>query len=185
MKKYPSPGNGGKSQLPNGHPAGKDDAYFEAIGTLDELSSAIGWVAAVCTSGNDLTGKLEQIQRELFELGNLLRAAPSSCKSSLTTGWLERDIALWSSHLGQMKGFVLPAGCELACRLHLARVVCRRAERRVAGLGNRHPDRVPETVLRYLNRLSDWFYAAARWANSQVGISEISVHLNPKTPSKD
>lgn len=173
MKHYPSKGDTGCSQRPNGTWAGKDDPWFEAVGTLDELSSVIGWARAACDDPDDLNATLRQIQRDLLNLGGLAGGWIDPSHVSFDTEKLERDIHQFSDRLGPLTGFILPDGCELAARLHIARTVARRAERCLVRQGAG-----PGLAggLKHINRLSDWLYVAARHANRRAGIDEHPWH---------
>ena len=174
MKKYPSQGDGGHAELPDGTWTSKEDAYFHAGGAVDELNSITGWVESACLEGfGEFREAIALIQRELFEFGAALWSGPKDLDQfRVAVERMEGDISRWLSGLGPLAHFVLPGGCELACRLHVARTVCRRAERRVVALRRDNVDRVPTEMIRYLNRLSDWFFAAARWSNRRAGAQE-------------
>lgn len=173
MKDYPSHGDGGEADLPNGRWVSKEDAQFEAMGTLDELNCVIGWARSASAEVlAELVGPLTQIQREVFSLGSVLFHLREAGEFVDAVGRLEGDIARWSAELGPLKHFILPDGCEPACRLHVARTVCRRAERRVLALRNRDAGAVPGEIVRYMNRLSDWLFIAGRLANARGRVKE-------------
>ena len=186
MKDYPSSGDDGQAVRGDGRRVGKDDAHFEAIGAIDELTSTIGWVCVACDEADELAEKLHRVQGELFELAALIAGGKSSTGRSSGTRWLECDISGWASEVGPLKGFILPGGCELAARLHLARVACRRAERRVMAVVNRGPRQVLDDVVPYLNRLSDLLFVWAQWANQDQNIQDVPWQAPGKhPPSKD
>lgn len=170
---YTRSGDGGETGLLGGGRVPKDHARVEAYGTVDELSAALGLARAACGEPH-LDAGLARIQSELFALGAHLADPAGRLPPGVGPGQvdrLEREIDAMSADLAPLQRFILPGGGELGARLHLARTVARRAERRVVTLAAAetvHPD-----VLRYLNRLSDWLFVAARWANAREGAAEI------------
>ena len=173
-KLYTKTGDKGRTDLPGGSRVPKDHPRVRACGAVDELNACIGLCRAVC-SDDELASKTGQVQSELFVLGGDL-AAPEPAPHSPPRIEHEhvRRLETWidqaSAAAPPLAAFVLPAGCELACRLHLARTVCRRAEREVVSLTQ--ADTVNEFALVYLNRLSDLLFACARLANHQAGATE-------------
>ena len=131
----------------------KDDIRIETIGTLDELNSWLGVIRS--EDGDDF---LEQIQRDLFELGVILLNTKSTADFSETQ--LENWTKKLESELPPLKNFILPGGHPLAAKVHLARAVCRRAERAAVQIKN-----LPKGALPYLNRLSDFLFLFARKIN--------------------
>jgi len=172
MKQYPSPGDSGKGTLGNGSVETKDSAVFEAVGSLDELSSHLGWCATAANA--ELKRRLEQIQRSLFVVGAHLGRTDGPGLDPAAVQQMEKEIhELWAE-LPPLRGFILPGQTELAGRLHIARTVCRRAERAIVRyLG---PERLPCELHRFLNRLGDWLYVQGRWANHQAGLSDHVWH---------
>ena len=175
---YTRTGDGGTTALFGGARVAKDEARVEAYGTVDELNAVLGLVRA---AGPDpeLDAQLERLQGELFECGADL-ADPTAGTApdrplriqQSHIDRLEREIDAFMAQVPALNRFVLPGGCEVAARLHLARTVARRAERRVvtaAAAGGVDP-----LLLKYLNRLSDWLFAAARAANHRAGADEIT-----------
>jgi cob(I)alamin adenosyltransferase len=147
----------------------------EAYGTVDELNSILG-VARAHQPQAQTDGWLAQIQRQLFNLGADL-ATPLDAKSDWvvrmdadTVLWLEDLIDEMTAQLPELKHFILPGGSLAAAQLHVARTVCRRAERLVVAL--QEQETIGEHVLRYLNRLSDFLFTLARWENMQAGWGE-------------
>lgn len=171
MKIYTKAGDAGETGLLGGDKTPKIDPRIEAIGEVDELNAAIG-VAEVAARG-DLSTELTWIQARLFDLGAEL-ACPPGGKFSLegpspsATKRLEDWID--AQPLPELKQFILPGGTELAARLHLARAICRRAERAVLRLHAESPSSAES--LRFMNRLSDWLFVAARRANYDAGRDE-------------
>lgn len=151
----------------------KDDPRIEAVGSLDELNAALGWAAAACS--RDESGWLAEVQNRLFDIGAELAAVGDVRRSweqldEHDVRRLEELIDTWDAELPPLRSFILPGGCECAARLHMARTVARRAERRLVALASR--DGVRPVVLRYLNRLSDLLFVAARRANARHGVDE-------------
>ena len=152
----------------------KTDPRIETYGTVDELNSALGLVLAAGPP-DELRGWLERIQNELFDLGADLSVPLDDTKERLRgrarqVRSLEELCDLVNERLEPLRSFVLPGGTEVAARLHVARTVCRRAERLAVGLAG-HAAVNPE-ALRYLNRLSDLLFILARAANAAEGRDE-------------
>lgn len=177
MKIYTKTGDGGKTGLFGGGRVTKDHPRIKAYGSLDELNSTIG-VALSLESAKKLAPSLTRIQNEIFVLGSEL-ATPQP-KAKMTASFikaaqikkLESEIDRWEQELEPLKNFILPGGCPAGAQLHLARTVCRRAERLVVLLAEK--ESVRGEVLEYLNRLSDWLFVAARWINHQQQSPEIA-----------
>jgi cob(I)alamin adenosyltransferase len=176
VKIYTKTGDEGDTSLFDNTRVSKADARVDAYGEVDELNAVIGAVLAA-DPGADLTEGLKTIQRELFALGARL-ADPSSriaarvAKAVVTAGdveRLEKTIDRLEGELPPLRRFVLPGGSPAGSWLHVARTVCRRAERRVIGLG---PGAVEPIVIVYLNRLSDLLFVMARTANHRAGVAE-------------
>jgi cob(I)alamin adenosyltransferase len=160
----------------------KDDARIEAYGTVDELNAALGCVrAAGSAAGIDpaLDAQIEQVQHELFSIGAEL-ATPDPDKFSLRlietkhVARLEEWIDQHEQGLPPLKQFILPSGTHAASILHLARAVCRRAERRVVTLADQEGIEISDAVIIYLNRLSDFLFVLSREVNSQAGVQEVT-----------
>lgn len=170
-------GDDGTTGLSNGRRVGKDDLRIEAYGTVDELNSVLG-VAVAQGLAEPLDSLLGRIQNELFHLGSDF-AMPRDEEATFEvprieprhTDALEADADRLSADLAPLENFVLPGGAPGAARLNLARTVCRRAERIAVRL-SRDEDLGPE-VVRYLNRLSDFLFIAARFENSARGVGDV------------
>ena len=161
---YTRGGDRGQTSLGDGSRVSKLDPLVRAYGAVDELNSVVGWAQA---EAND--ERLVRIQNELFDLGADLSVPFAESDDRLRVdeeaiGRLEHEIDEANAPLPELKSFVLPGGSELAARLHVARAVCRRAEREVLDAA-REREVNPVTV-RYLNRLSDLLFILARAANA-------------------
>ena len=168
-KIYTRTGDDGTTGLVDGSRRTKHDARVAAYGTADEANSAIGVARLHAESADD--AMLARIQNDLFDLGADLSAPEDGRKaegrlrvSSAQVERLEREIDAMNDRLTPLRSFILPGGSALAAQLHLCRTVCRRAERLVVEAATME-DVNPEAV-RYLNRLSDWFFVAGRIANN-------------------
>lgn len=179
MKIYTRTGDEGKTSVIGGR-VKKDDARVEAYGTIDELNSFVGHAASVLAKDEhadwqDLLEHLTLIQHELFDCGSdLSYAVPDPQKMKVTPAMTERLedwIDLYEAQTPPIARFILPGGSEAASSLHVCRTVCRRAERRVVSLSNEQD--CPGEVRKYLNRLSDFFFTAARAANARLGLLDV------------
>ena len=174
MRIYTRTGDGGETGLIGGGRVPKTDVRIQAIGDVDELNAAIGIVRVA--SGEFQTKLLERLQSALFDLGSELAAPPESDfkptgpHPELTLD-LEKSIDIQSAALPKLKNFILPGGSDLASRLHLARGVCRRAERSILSLHEISPISVESRT--FINRLSDWLFISARSANAAAGREDI------------
>jgi cob(I)alamin adenosyltransferase len=139
----------------------KDDLLVEALGTVDELNSAIGLALSFHSENKDLENKLTKIQNELFNLGGELHFPEHIVITAEKTSQLEEMLDEWNNTLPPLKEFLLPRGNPSSAACHLARTICRRAERCMVRLHRQLPLPNPE-MLRYLNRLSDVLFVAAR-----------------------
>ncbi len=176
-KIYTKTGDDGTTGLFGGGRVPKDSARIEAYGNVDELDSVIGLCAAE-SSGDWLTPLLRRIQKKLFVLGADL-ATPLETRSNYNIPRIEESDAAELEHLideqedalPPLKHFILPGGGELAARLHLARTVCRRAERSLVHLAAR--EEIGKHDVIFLNRLSDLLFVLGRRANQLAGINDI------------
>jgi len=180
MKIYTRTGDAGDTGLFGGGRVPKDHPRVAAYGDVDELNSAIG-VARATAPAQAFEPLLESIQRDLFALGGQLatpdptRVAKALEKAQLSDeriAELERLMDAADEELTPLRAFVLPAGTPKACALHLARTVCRRAERSVVALARENE--VPPVFLVYLNRLSDLLFTLARLANHRDGAGDVT-----------
>jgi len=175
MKIYTKTGDDGMTSLFSGGRVSKTHLRVESYGTVDELNSIIG-VARAHKPHKQTGDWLEQVQTHLFYLGADL-ATPLDAKADWVVrmdtekvDWLEQTIDQMTADLPELKNFILPGGNLAAAQLHVARTVCRRAERCVLTLGAHEP--IGDFVVPYLNRLSDFLFTLARWENHQAGIEE-------------
>jgi cob(I)alamin adenosyltransferase len=175
MKIYTKTGDDGTTSLFAGGRVPKTHPRVDAYGTVDELNAILGAARAHGVSER-ADHWLEQTQNHLFHLGADL-ATPAEAASDHVVRvtveqvtWLEQSIDRMNDDLPPLKQFILPGGTAGAAMLHVARTVCRRAERCVVELSQQEV--VSKQVLPYLNRLSDWLFVLARWENHQAGISE-------------
>lgn len=176
MKIYTKTGDQGKTSLIGGR-VSKDHIRVEAYGTIDELNSFVGKAATELDPDKfpDILEDLETIQHELFDCGGDLANVMKERKYKLqevSVEKLEKRIDALSEELPPLKRFILPGGAPAAATLHIARTVTRRAERQVVKLMNEEKD-VPEVVQKYLNRLSDYFFVAARAVNHRLNIKDV------------
>ena len=184
MKVYTGTGDGGKTSLFSGERIQKSDARIEAYGDLDEVNSLVGAIAAALPAGNDaetVRTQLRQIQSDLLQAGAWLATLPGSPAArqlkpmtEAQSGQLETWIDAMQDQLAPLNAFVLPGGHPGAAWAHVARTVCRRAERRIVGLSE---EKEPlegdyEAILVYVNRLSDYFFVLARYCNHLAGVED-------------
>lgn len=176
VKIYTRTGDAGQTSLFDNSRVSKADARVDAYGEVDELNACIG-AARAGGVDRDIAEALDAIQKDLFAVGARL-ADPSSriaervVKAAVTGAdieRLERTIDRLETELPPLRRFILPGGSQPGALLHLARTVCRRAERRVVGLGE---DQVDAGVIVYLNRLSDLLFVMARAVNHRAGAPE-------------
>jgi cob(I)alamin adenosyltransferase len=180
VKIYTRSGDAGETGLFGGPRVAKDDLRVEAYGAVDEANAALGEARARARACADaeLEALLATAQDRLFALGADLATPPDARARSVLPpvepAWaveLEATMDRWDAELPPLRHFVLPGGAPLAAALHVARAVCRRAERRVVALHRHEP--VDPPVLAYLNRLSDLLFVAARVASRRAGVDEI------------
>lgn len=159
-------GDAGETGLGDGTRVPKDSARIALLGDLDELNSALGLVLAEEVPP-ELREALGEVQQELFDLGGETSIPGHALIGAQHVARLERLLEAWNSELPPLKEFVLPGGTRAAAAAHLARAVCRRAERSLVALGRTEP--AGEAGRRYLNRLSDVLFVAARLLNRRAG----------------
>jgi cob(I)alamin adenosyltransferase len=171
---YTRTGDDGSTALGSGERRPKFDLRIAAYGTVDETNAAIGIARLHLGSEAEVDAILARVQNDLFDLGADL-AVPGQGggdrpRLRITDGQVDRleaDIDKLNAELSPLKSFVLPGGVPAAAHLHLARTVCRRAERHVVELAARKDEQVSAPAVRYLNRLSDLLFVAARYVNGR------------------
>lgn len=162
---YTKTGDKGTTSLANGERVAKTDLRIEAYGTVDELNSWVGLLQASLPSADE---RLEWIQNKLFNLGAALSEAPGEWISEADVHQLEQWIDDMQAVVPPQRVFVLPTGSEPVCRCHLCRTVCRRAERKMIA-ANSDP-----TALKWINRLSDFWFVLARYLGYKNGETEVA-----------
>ena len=178
---YTRTGDDGTTALGTGERRKKYDLRIEAYGTLDEVNAVIG-IARLHTSGDAvLDPMLARIQNDLFDVEADLcmpsetGKGPGGSRLNVTdaqVAWLEGEIDRLNAELDPLKSFILPGGNAAAAHLHLARTVCRRAERLMVALNDKPGESVTPAALKYVNRLSDFLFVASRHANDK-GASDV------------
>jgi cob(I)alamin adenosyltransferase len=173
MKIYTRTGDHGQTSLFGGARVPKNDARIEAYGTVDELSSQLGLTRTTLLPA-EVDAILNQVQFDLFEVGAHL-ASPGTSRfpgvDAARIDELERAIDAMERELAPLTTFILPGGSTGAAHLHVARTVCRRAERLVVALQDESPATI--STIQYLNRLSDYLFVAARFANQRAGVEDV------------
>ena len=177
MKIYTRTGDAGETSLLDGRRVSKSDLRVDAYGEVDELNAAIG-VALASGVEADIAAMLESVGRDLFAVGGRLadpnhkvaarvgKTAVSAAEVARLEQWIDR----LEAELPPLRRFILPGGSPAGAALHMARTICRRAERRIAALG---PDGVEADLRAYVNRLSDFLFVAARAVNRRAGVTEL------------
>src|SRR5262245_49549381 len=163
-------GDAGETGLGDGTRVAKDSARIQALGDIDELNSALGLLLAeeLPDAAREV---LIQAQHDLFDLGGEVSIPGHALLKEGQVTRLEQALEAWNADLPALKEFILPGGSRAAAAAHLARTVCRRAERSVVALGRK--ERVSEPARRYLNRLSDVLFVAGRVLNRTAGVSDV------------
>ena len=184
---YTRSGDAGLTRLADGTKVPKSSARIEACGTADELNAWIGVCSVVPDLPPAMRPLLARIANELFDLGADLAVPLGADEPRLRVepaqvAWLERSCDEVNAALESLTSFVLPGGTEAAARLHVARTVCRRAERRVVALAREEP--INETVIAYLNRLGDLLFVLAREAVRAAGCDEPSWRPGASTAAR-
>lgn len=195
-KIYTKTGDKGETSLFDGRRVGKCCLEMQVVGEIDELNAALGVVVAMIDEGDEikeirkLRNFINNIQRDLFKIGSEVaslqvflspparggargggRGAKEVSKEKITE--IEEVIDRYSVDLPELKNFILPGGSLLSAHLHQARVICRRAERRLVEFGK--TTTIRSELYQYFNRLSDFLFTAARWVNYKEGVEEIRV----------
>ena len=174
---YTRGGDKGETGLFGAKRVTKDSTRIEAYGTVDELNSSIGVVVSLSDRA-EISDDLKAIQNRLFVAGGDLASEFSSDEERgrvprirrEDTEWLERRVDDLQTKLPRLTSFILPGGSKLSAHIHLARAICRRAERRVVGLSN--VEKINPEMIPFLNRLSTYLFNLARYANALEGIRD-------------
>jgi cob(I)alamin adenosyltransferase len=177
VKVYTKRGDSGETDLAGGGRVGKDDPRVEAYGAVDELNAFVGLAAIHAL--DEQADLIERIQRTLFRIGASLATNPAVVKKALAgmgataedVADLEAAIDVVDEELPELRAFVLPGGTHAAAAFHVARTVCRRAERRVLALDRLAP--LADASVRYLNRLSDLLFVLARLENHRAAVGDV------------
>jgi cob(I)alamin adenosyltransferase len=174
-KIYTRTGDDGSTALGSGERRKKYDLRVAAYGTIDEANAAIGVARLHTGLDAELDAALARVQNDLFDVGADLCTpgkgkGPGGARLTVTdkqVAWLEAEIDRFNAALQPLRSFVLPGGSAAAAHLHLARTICRRAERLIAELKDKPDESVSSEVLKYVNRLSDFLFVASRYANNR------------------
>jgi len=180
---YTRSGDSGETRLVGGQRVAKNNTRIECYGTVDELNAFVGLarttveqIAANLGQLRSFATILKRVQHELFNLGSILATLPEDVHAKqprITAAeiiQLEREIDETNDALPKLRSFVLPGSSRLDAELHVCRTICRRAERRLAGLAREQS--IPPEPLQYLNRLGDALFVWSRWVNHVMGIAE-------------
>ncbi|WP_296191212.1 MULTISPECIES: cob(I)yrinic acid a,c-diamide adenosyltransferase [unclassified Psychrobacter] len=179
-KIYTRTGDDGTTGMADGSRVSKADHLFSVMGDVDELNSHIGLVRAQLTQTPidetqkaDFAQALVIIQHLLFNIGGELAMPEYEGVSAAHIDWLEQQIDAMNSTLPALKDFILPTGSVLVSQLHVARTVCRRAERQAVLLQQQRSEAIRPTAVSFINRLSDWLFVAARFCTDPEQVSEV------------
>jgi cob(I)alamin adenosyltransferase len=170
---YTRTGDDGTTSLGSGERRKKYDLRVDAYGTLDEVNAVLGLVRLHTANDGELDAMLSRIQNDLFDVeADLCLAAkgPGGARLTVTdvqVTWIEQQIDRLNDGLAPLRSFILPGGSPAASWLHLARTVCRRAERLMVELNDKPDEGVSAAALKYVNRLSDFLFVAGRHANDK------------------
>ena len=185
MKIYTKTGDAGDTGLFGGPRVRKDSPRIEAYGTVDELNAVLGLARAEALP-DEIDALLYRVQNELFDLGAEL-ATPNAEERGLRSlgaaqiAALELAIDRGESQLAPLREFILPGGNRGAAWLHVARTVCRRAERRLVSLSAMPGEKLAAEPIVYLNRLSDLLFVLARWTNQLAGVADVPWKKSPSS----
>ena len=173
-------GDAGETGLGDGSRLPKDSARVQALGDVDELNSALGALLAEEVP-EDIREAFERVQQDMLDLGGELSIPGHAMLAAQRIEDLVKLLEAWNSGLPPLKEFILPGGSRAAAAAHVARTVCRRAERSVVALGRAEP--VTAQARQYLNRLSDLLFVAARTLNRRSGGTDVQWRHQRKKPS--
>lgn len=170
MKIYTRTGDAGTTSIVGGSRLPKDAPRIEAYGTIDELNSYLGLIASDTATPAPERSLLIQVQNTLFNIGGYLAGMPDPRVTDLDIKELEDSVDSMDRQLPPLHSFILPGGTKLAAHAHVARTICRRAERRIISLAA--DVELSPIMMAFINRLSDWLYTFARYANLQAQVAE-------------
>ena len=170
-KIYTRTGDDGTTGLADGGRIAKNSLRVEAMGTMDELNAQMGILIETLPAGDELRPVLQRIQHHLFDLGGEFAIPGSQVVGDKQITWLENSLDHWNEDLPPLKNFILPGGTMAAAQCHMARAVCRRAERVSVALG--HEESINPDARQYLNRLSDVLFVASRVLARRDGAQEV------------
>lgn len=172
MRLYTKTGDKGMTGIVGGDRVSKNDLIIQTVGDLDELNCTLG-MALTCELDEKSASFLLRVQSAVFDAGaevSSLGSIPGDYQKLISD--MEASIDAMSDSLPVMRNFILPGGCRESAALHLARAVCRRAERTLTTMNQSHP-LTPELII-FVNRLSDWLFAAARFENFRRGADDVA-----------
>ncbi len=180
-KIYTRTGDDGTTGMADGSRVSKADALFVVMGDVDELNAHIGMILAqIATLTAEKTQKfaaiadsLSTVQHLLFNIGGELAMPQYTGITESHIGWLESEIDTFNQELPALKDFILPAGSPLVSQVHIARTVCRRAERQAVNLQQINNQAISANALKLLNRLSDWLFVLSRYCAKMEGSKEV------------
>lgn len=181
MKIYTGMGDKGQTSLPGGEKVDKDEIRPQTYGTIDELNAHLGWLASMDEAGGERE-LIVRIQNLLFRLGGELACSGTANPDRLArmgkahVQWLEREIDRMEAKLPPLHNFILPGGCQAGALCHVARTICRRAERKANQLAKVHA--VSGEALVFINRLSDLLFVLARFINNGQNVDEKKVDID-------
>ena len=184
MKLYTRKGDRGDTSLIGGTRVSKGHLRIESYGSVDELNSHLGVVQSYLNHSDSLHEFLGDIQNDLFVMGSILAADPEKSRMELPSLEnkailnMEQQIDGMNEELEELRAFILPAGNTAVAQCHVARTVCRRAERTVVSLNE--IAEVPAIIIEYLNRLSDFLFVLARKIGKDFGIKEVTWQAKSK-----
>ncbi len=178
MKIYTKTGDSGETGLVGGQRVGKNSPRLEVCGTYDELNALLGLVRSEQTLPREVDELLDQFQNDLFNAGSEMATPPPAIPKCPVLGQdhirrIEAAIDHFEAGLPALSGFILPGGCRMAALLHVARTICRRAERKVVALQQLEPGAINSAQLVYLNRLGDLLFVFARALNQRAAIKDV------------
>jgi cob(I)alamin adenosyltransferase len=189
---YTKRGDTGETSLVGGQRVPKDAPRIDVFGTVDELNAYLGLAAVSCAADARLAPLakiLLRVQHELFNLGSILATEPQDVHpnqpriTAAEVSQLEREIDRMNEDLPALRSFVLPGGTRINAELHVARTVCRRAERLLVSAAR--TESVPPETIHYLNRLSDALFVWSRWVNRALGVPEVLWEPNQAASAKE